>query len=204
MAKIVVLGVCGLKRSGKDTVSDICCSLFGTKKIRFADPLKNMVKAGFGFSDDQMHDNGKDVVDDRYNVTPRSILQFVGTEVMQFQIQTIAPKIGRNFWSDRLISDIKDVVGEGHDRGFVISDMRFVHEYTSIKKFCDSMQWTFKIIHVYNPTVHEADKDSHVSETEWKHIPANFIMLNGGSISDLRTQIKSSLGPLFGLHFIGL
>ena len=121
-----IIAICGLKRCGKDTLADYIVSRYGFEKVKIADPLKEACKQLFGLTDAQVELDEKDVVDDKWGVAPRQILQFVGTEMFQFKLQELLPDIGRSFWMRQLL--------ETHKKGcIVISDMRFVHEYEILK-----------------------------------------------------------------------
>ena len=48
-----IIAICGAKRSGKDILSKYIVSKYNYKKISFAEPLKNAVKALFNFNDIQ-------------------------------------------------------------------------------------------------------------------------------------------------------
>jgi hypothetical protein len=124
-----IIAICGFKRSGKDTIADYLCKHHGYTKIKISAPLKDGLKSFFGFTDEQLESDIKDKVDPVWGVTPRSVMQYFGTEVMQYQIQTLVPGIGRNFWIKRLVSEC---IGDKEKR-FVIPDMRFRHEYDMLK-----------------------------------------------------------------------
>jgi len=49
-----IIAICGAKRSGKDILSKYIVSKYNYKKISFAEPLKNAVKALFNFNDIQV------------------------------------------------------------------------------------------------------------------------------------------------------
>lgn len=125
-----LIGICGKKRSGKDVIANYLCNIHQYTNKKISTDLKIIVKLIFGFSDSQIESNDKDIIDKYWEVTPRHIMQFIGTEVMQYQIQSILPNIGRNFWIQSFIK--KNLL---YDNQFVvISDLRFIHEYEELKK----------------------------------------------------------------------
>lgn len=174
-----IIAVCGLKRSGKDTISDIICEQFGYKKIKIAQGLKDMLKAAFGFTDEQLETDLKDEIDPNWGVSPRLVMQFMGTNIMQYEIQKIIPGVGRTFWMKRIIDHY--IEGDINVK-YVISDMRFVHEYEMIKK--------------YNPLVIRVDRpgisyplDMHPSETEHRTIPCQVVVENSKTLEHLNDVV---------------
>lgn len=77
-----ILGLTGPKGSGKDTAADLLGQMFWTRKIAFADPLKDSVATMFGWPREIL-DNPrmKDMEDEYYGITPRLPLQVMGTEL---------------------------------------------------------------------------------------------------------------------------
>lgn len=176
-----VIALCGLKRSGKDCVADAICREHGYEKIKIAGGLKEMLKVLFEFSDDQLETDLKDNLDARWGVTPRKIMQFMGTEVMQYEIQKILPGIGRNFWINRLV--------EGHikrhpQQRFVISDLRFKHEYDGLQDF------TPFLIRVERDSSN-ATQCTHPSETEHTSIPCDVVFKNNKGLKDIDDFVQT-------------
>lgn len=76
-SKMRLIGIAGQARSGKDTLAGyLLFNLIGWTHSSFADPLKDMLRViGVDCSDD-----AKAVVDDAFGVTPRHMMQTLGTE----------------------------------------------------------------------------------------------------------------------------
>lgn len=58
--KYPVVGICGQKGSGKDTLANLIAELTGGTVIALADPLKQLVKGIYGFSDVQLWGDSKE------------------------------------------------------------------------------------------------------------------------------------------------
>lgn len=175
-----VIAICGLKQSGKDTIADFLVSQYGYKKVRIAETLKEMCTMLFGLNQDQIEGSMKDQVDTRWGVSPRQIMQFFGTEVMQYQIQHLIPNTGRTFWIKSLLER------HAHESTIVISDLRFIHEWEMIKQKYGQNALILKVV---NPrTLNEDDK--HVSEQEWLDIPAEREIVNDSTIEALHAKIS--------------
>jgi hypothetical protein len=179
MALPRVIAICGYKRAGKDTIADFLVDRYGYRKLKIAEGLKTMVKSLFDFADEQLETDAKDIIDNRWNITPRCAMQFFGTDIMQHEIQKIMPEIGRNFWIKKITSTLYS--SPMHDK-FVISDMRFIHEYEAIKEFQPY------IIRVVNPNI--KCEDDHCSETEYTCIPYNLEIVNDDSLEALYKKIS--------------
>lgn len=169
-----IVAVCGLKRSGKDCLSDALCNLYGYEKIKVSAGLKDVLKTLFDFTEEQLESDLKDIPDNKWGVTPRKVMQFMGTEVMQYEIQKVIPDVGRTFW----IKKVVDTYIERHpSKRYIISDMRFLHEYDALRK--------------YSPYVIRVERGiadgscTHPSETEFTSIPYNALFKNKGSLADI-------------------
>ncbi len=198
--KLMVIAVCGARRSGKDTICDRLCSHHGFIKASFATPIKAMVREAFGFTNEQLENHAKDEVDARYGITPRRALQFLGTEVMQYQLQQLLPQMGREFWSKRLVDKYIGPVRGGStpsSNKVVISDMRFLHEYDAVREAVRERHGVLQVWHVEranNPMMHhDVNVDSHASETEWRAIPKFLHLSNDATIDALYQKVDAAV-----------
>lgn len=173
-----IIAICGAKRSGKDVLAKYLINLYNYEKLSFAEPLKKAVKELFNFNDIQVGideenaiGNEKDIIDDRWGITPRKALQYFGTEIMQYKMNELIPNINRGFFADILLSKIVE------NKNYVISDLRFLHEYEKIKGL------NIVIIKVVRPSLVKI-RDIHISENEYEQIPCNIEILNEGTIDD--------------------
>lgn len=185
MPKLVV-AICGRKQHGKD-----CAALnlvkAGFIHEKFASPLKQACSLLFGFSEEQVHEDKKDVIDPRWNKTPREILQFVGTEMFQYKMQEILPDVGRGFWAKSLVHRISS---SDADR-FVISDMRFQHELDALNEIDDCRIVAIRVVR----DCMNCD-DCHASETELGNITPVVEIGNNGSKEDLYKSLRAVLGDI--------
>lgn len=171
-----IIAICGAKRSGKDVLAKCLINKYNYEKLSFAEPLKKAVKELFNFNDiqvgiDEENGNGeeKDIIDDRWGITPRKALQYFGTEIMQYKINELIPNANRGFFADILLSQIVE------NEKYVISDLRFLHEYDKIKDL------NIIVIKVIRPSIIKK-MDEHISENEYENIPGCIELLNDGSI----------------------
>lgn len=190
----MIVAICGAKRCGKDTVALYLQKALVARATnvvhhyKIAQPLKDICKIMFGWSTRQVEEDEKDMIDDKWGITPRDAMKFMGTEVMQYKIQELLPGIKRNFWIKQLSSRIQKKATGDH---VIISDMRFMHEYTMLKQhFPDAV-----VIKVTRGSGNgsSGSNDTHSSETEWKSIPHDLLIENDGSIDELHAQLDEFL-----------
>lgn len=117
MQKMIVIGVTGKAGAGKDTVADMLVEHYGFVKTPMAGNLKDAAESIFHLSHDQLYGNQKEILDPRWNMTPRRILQLLGTEAMK-------PIFGRDVWTKSLSYTIKDLHENYVCDRFVIPDIR--------------------------------------------------------------------------------
>lgn len=175
-----VIAICGAKHCGKDTLANWIQATFDYRKIIIAEPLKQVCKILFEFNNHQLDGDQKDVIDSKLGVSPRQVLQFIGTDVMQFKLQELIPSMGRSIWINKVINDQKQP-----EQRIVISDLRFIHEYEILRHHYDKQ---LIIIRIENSRV--IKDDAHVSENEWKRIPHNYIVFNNGSKEVMYEQMR--------------
>ena len=186
-----IIAICGAKRSGKDVLAEHLVNKYNYERVAFANPLKVAVKNLFNFDDDQVgigKDEGtdrKDIVDERWGITPRAALQFFGTEIMQEKIQELLPNMKRNFFANTLKNYIENAENSENDKRYVISDLRFIHEHEMLLNMPNISINDIMIIRVIRPSENRAKEQyQHISELEYVDIPYDIIMINNGTIDD--------------------
>ena len=179
-----IIAICGAKRSGKDVLASYIVKKYGYTRLSFAEPLKHIVKLLFNFSDQQVgliegSNDEKDTVDERWGISPRKALQFVGTEILQNKIQELLPNIKRDYFANILLSKIED------NKTYVISDLRFIHEYEKIKHL------DIQIIKVIRPSIITDEQHLHISENEYIYIPVDKEIVNDGTLEDYINKFEN-------------
>lgn len=61
----IKIGLAGSARHGKDTTAKYLVDNYGFQSFAFATPLKELAKRLFGFTDEQLYGNDRDVIDSR-------------------------------------------------------------------------------------------------------------------------------------------
>ena len=172
----MLVAICGLKRCGKDTIANHIEKSHAYKHIKIAEPLKQVCKILFNFSDEQLETDIKEEIDERWQVSPRTIMQFLGTEIFQNQINSIIPNLNRQLFMKSIVFKEKT--------NYVISDMRFLHEFSFIKE-----KYPHSIIIRVEKDQSDKTIDTHISELEWQKIPYDYLVQNDSTIDDLYKEI---------------
>ena len=114
-----VIALCGDAGSGKTTAADYLVEHYGYRRVKFADPLKNMLRA-MGLTERQIEGDQKEIAQDALcGRSPRHLMQTLGTE---WGRQLIGENLWINLWRERvnfLLSDGESVI---------VDDMRFINE----------------------------------------------------------------------------
>lgn len=144
----MIIGLGYRARSGKDVVADYLVNKYGFKKTAFAASLKEACRTIFHLTDRQLYGDLKEVPDEFWGVTPRYILQRVGTECMR-------DGYDKSIWVRSLE---RQVTQPGN---WVITDVRFVNEAEAVKR------WGGNVFRIDRPGVGVTGGiDKHPSEVE--------------------------------------
>jgi len=131
----MIIGICGLIGSGKDTIADYLQNIHQFRRESFAHTLKDAVSAVFGWNRELLEGRTRESREWREQVdtwwadrlampelTPRWVLQCWGTEVAR-----------SGFHDDVWIASLENRLRKTHD-DVVISDCRFPNEIAAIKR----------------------------------------------------------------------
>lgn len=178
----MIIGVLGKKRSGKDTTGDYLVANHNFTKYSFANPIKRGAMELFGFTEEQVFGDSKDVIDPTWGITPRLVLQIMGTEIFQYDMPKHIPELqvfGRSFWVKRF----EQWYQKNKDLDVVICDVRFQHEVDAI------LEIGGYVLSVQREGL--VTGDEHASEKEMDLIKGvNYSMLNNGTLDDLYEKIN--------------
>ena len=183
-----IIAICGYKRSGKDTIANYLIDKYNYNHYKVGEKVRLIVQLLFNLNDED-YEKDKEVINDKWGITPRQMMQFVGTDMFQYKIQELIPNIGKDFWiksllSDELINKIKN------NHKIIISDLRFLHEYNNLKKLNIPMI----IIKVNNNRL--TINDNHISETEFLKIPFDYEIDNNTTLDALYLNIDNIIDNL--------
>jgi hypothetical protein len=129
----MILGICGLISSGKDTIADYLTTSHGFKRVSFAESLKDAVSMVFGWDRELLEGTTKSSREWReqkdewwsnrlgMDITPRWVLQYWGTDILR-----------KHFHTDIWVASAENKLRQSTDN-IVITDCRFSNEIDAVK-----------------------------------------------------------------------
>jgi len=207
----MIIGICGLIGSGKDTIADFLVKENNFEKLSFADKLKDSVAEMFDW-DRQLLDGKTDESrawreqTDKFwskemgkDITPRHVLQVFGTECMR-----------DGFYDGVWVSLAKKKILDNPGTNWVIPDVRFDNEANMIKEIDGEVWWVKRgqipvWFRMYQD-IGKTPKDVHPSEWAWANTDFDAELSNNSTIAELKNQVQDRLvakGSLQGAKIFG-
>lgn len=208
----MLIGLLGFAGAGKGTVADIMIEDYAYHKLAFADTLKDITSHIFGWDrkllegDTEVSRAFREKLDDFWSarfgreITPRIILQQIGTEAMR-------DVIDQNIWVYSLEQKIKHTNSEN----IVITDVRFPNEIDLIRKlggklirvrrgaepvwYQTALYQNTNEIEAWNDerAMQYRYPDIHISEWAWIGSQVDGTIHNEGTKQDLRRAVEKCL-----------
>jgi hypothetical protein len=188
----VIIGLCGLIGSGKNTVAEHLMEQHYYISVSFAETLKDAAACIFGWDRDMLEgatpeDRAAREIKDEwwserlgFDVSPRYMLQYLGTEVMR-----------NNLHPDIWALSAEKLIKENPWEQYVFTDVRFPNEAAMIRRIGG------KVWHVRRGELPEwfgqNPEHIHASETAWNNETFDATIYNDGTIEDLKTTIDNLL-----------
>lgn len=174
-----IVALVGKAGSGKSTAAEYLMAEGGFRRVKFADPLKDMLRA-IGLGEEEIEGSLKNEPCAILNgQSPRYAMITLGTE---WGRNLIGPDFWTNLWVRRATSK----------RLVVVDDCRFLNEAAIVR------QNGGIIIRIIRPDASGGTNyGTHVSETEQDQIKADFEVENTGTIDDLgRAVLQRSFNKI--------
>ncbi len=183
MTNFNLIGISGRKRHGKDTLGDYLVKHHGYTKIGFADALKEACKAIFGFNEEQLYGDLKEVDDKFWKTSPRKVLQYVGTDLFRDRISDVLPEVQQDIW----IKVVENKILQNPDKRYVITDVRFDNELEFIKRLNGLS------IKVQRTNLKHNITDEHSSESYIDNLVTDCVINNNGTLEQLYEKLENTL-----------
>lgn len=173
MPQIPLIGIAGRARTGKDTVANFIVAAIGGYRYSFADPIRAMlIPLGVDMHDPYWQERKEDIIP-ALGVSPRRMMQTLGTE---WGRQIINPNMWLIMAHQRLLSN---------GPGMVISDVRFENEAAWVRKHGG------RIIHVIRPEAKVVE--AHASEDGIEMLDIDSQLFNSGTLEELQLTVRELL-----------
>jgi hypothetical protein len=180
-----IIGVTGLKRHGKNTIAEYFVKHHNYTMLQFAEPLKDVCKLLFHFTEEQVNGDQKEQMDPYWKVVPRKTMQWLGTDIFRKQIHSMIPEVDDRFWIKLMEKRIQDIWKHNTDQKIVISDVRFQNEVEFIK----SLSHDSLIIKVVRGNTKITDV--HISELSILQISEDNLIYNDTNIENLYKKLEN-------------
>jgi hypothetical protein len=189
--KKMLIGMIGRMGSGKTTAGKYLVDKHGFTRQAFANPLKRACQDLFLLSDAQVFGNEKEIPDPRWwGCTPRKLLQYVGTDLLREQMQTIIPDLGTTIFVHRFGLWYEKLRKENPDVNVVVDDVRFTDEINYISSHGGIL---IKIVRDSNM----AHCSQHISEQlAQSECDCSYIIVNDGDIATLHHTVDKIICDL--------
>lgn len=203
---MIVLGITGLARSGKDTAADVLVEQYGFTRKSFAAPLKEMVRKLDPFigahtrniftADDldtpvESYPEGTRLSDAAVTLDEnqlkeaypeyRRLLQVLGTDCIR--------SLDEDFWTRAAAKELTDPDGR-----YVFTDCRFPNEAQLIRDLAKGSTVT-DLWNIHRPLLVRGD---HPSEQHSGRMKERLTLHNNGSIVQFRTLVQDAAQSLLG------
>lgn len=167
----MIIGIHGKARTGKDTIAKHLINKYNFIRYAFADPIKETINPLFGWNERHSDGELKEVIDPKWEFSPRQAYQKFGTE--------FGRALNNNLW----LIVAEDRIDK--NKNYVISDVRFENEATFIRRNGGI------VIHVFSNRAQ--DVNEHISESGINIDIKDIAITNNGTIKELLETIDNEL-----------
>ena len=160
----MILGLTGVRGSGKDTLADHLVDHYGFRRIAFADPVREKVKFLLQLNSDEEYDSVKRTQlfwerhsDSVKNIDGRHLVREIGMLMLSYD---------KEQFTNYVTNEITKNIEKFH---YVVTDLRMKHEYQSLKRL-DAF--------VVKIETGKENTDSHVTEVGFSDDMCDYIIHN--------------------------
>jgi len=172
----MIIGLTGQAQSGKTTIAMELVKR-GFVKLSLADPIKEILTKIYDLSPAQISGYLKEEIDPRYDISPRFMMQMLGTEV------------ARNIHEDTWVMHLhRRILGHQYDDpmvNIVVDDIRYDNEAEGIRS------WGGCIVGILRPKSRSIESD-HSSEYGLTD-PPDWEYLNDGDLTEIPESLPALL-----------
>lgn len=192
---MVLVGLMGIKGSGKTTGASFLVDHYLFLEKSFAECLKKACKELFLLRHEQVFgtQEQKETPDPRwFGCTPRKLMQFIGTDLLRDNLDKIMPGLGKNIFTHHFRLWYEEELRINPDLCVIISDVRFQNEIDFIQSLGGI------VVKINRPNA--MTNDQHSSEVELQNITTyNHCIENIGTPDDFFINLEKCMFDFFGL-----
>lgn len=177
----MIIGLAGKARVGKSTAATLLAQGHGFYEIKFADPVKRMVRSVFGWGLEHTDGVEKDKVDQDLGFSPRQALQHFGAAGRELRADLWLLLAKREYERARRRQSLTW-------QGAVFSDVRTEAEAAMVRRLGG------EVVHIQRPGVQAVRDDA--TETGVQFFVGDRLLLNTGTVSDLRSSLEGMLAKI--------
>lgn len=179
----MIIGLGFKARAGKDTVAAHLVNNYAFVQESFAYPLKEYIGREIcGFNDKQLYGAWKETPDPEWGMTPRQMLQLIGTDALRKIVHD-------DFWVIPMKRKLKEHIR--NERHVVISDVRFPNEINMIRTLGGL------IVKVDREHPDKISNEKHSSELELEAYSAwDVVIENNGTLEELYTKTDDMMSSI--------
>lgn len=168
----MIIGLGFKARAGKDTVAAHLVNNYSFIQESFAYPLKEYIGREIcGFNDKQLYGAWKENPDPEWGMTPRQMLQLIGTDALRKVVHD-------DFWVIPMKRKLKEHIR--NEQHVVISDVRFMNEINMIRSLGG------KVVKVDRENPDKISNAKHSSELELDNYNGwDLVIQNNGTLDEL-------------------
>lgn len=195
----MIIGLCGLQGSGKDTLAKHLVEKYNFIKISFADSLKDILSLLFGWDRKKLEGikpkdrEWREMIDTFWSVeleipnfTPRYAMNYIGTNLFRDQFND-------EIWIKIVKKKIFILLDQNQNQNIVITDCRFMNEIVLIKElsgfifhiYRDIPDWFLEYKNNNLTKEQLIQKNIPKSEFSWIKSHPDFILMNIFDINSL-------------------
>lgn len=171
---------------GKDTVADIICKYLSIKSYGFADPIYDMVKAGFGIDG-----KSKEWQDRAKKSAPIEWLSAEKDTSLRCLLETLGTEWGRNMICSDLWTRIAEKRYYESEAGLIIRDVRFENEVDWLDRLGGVL------VHIIRPNHFNVEANpNHPSNIPLGIRNCDKVIMNDGSLEELRDRVLKFISDI--------
>jgi len=170
-----LIGIAGAARSGKDSIASVLVEDYGFTRYALADPIKAALRSMLGLTDDHTDGDLKEELIDELGVSPRHLMQTLGTE---WGRDTIRPDL----WLRAAERHLERINGP-----VVVPDIRMSNEAAWIRQK-GGFVW-----HVRRPGYNPIG-----SEQRLQVEPGDHLTVNAGNLGHLESNVHAVMRHIVG------